>query len=98
MNDWNVAEREAQICSANATPEQCYGTGRIHKAYGWARSCDGSWNKQQVELYNKGFDGMPILNSIMIAAQEAYKALGYCAMPFDTWLEKEKLAGRYWGA
>lgn len=60
MTDWNVAEREKQVRSKNATDEQCYGTGVTHKAYGWARSPEGCWDERQVAAYNRGFDGKPI--------------------------------------
>jgi len=57
MQDWNVAERERQVRSADATDEQCYRTGSTHRAYEWARSPCGAWSERQVALYNLGFDG-----------------------------------------
>jgi hypothetical protein len=58
--DWNVAEREHQIRSPNATDEQCYGTGKIHKSMQWARTPEGCWSERQRELYFRGFDGKPM--------------------------------------
>lgn len=59
MTDWNTAERERQANSAAATDKQCYETGKIHKAYGWARSPSGDWNSHQTALYNRGYNGQP---------------------------------------
>ncbi len=56
MTNWNTADREKQINSANATDKQCYETGQTHRAYGWGRLPSGAWNARQVEFYNRGFD------------------------------------------
>ncbi len=60
MPDWNVAEREQQVSSSEATDEQCYGTGRIHRAYNWGSTPRGAWSDRQKELYQRGYDGKPM--------------------------------------
>lgn len=56
MTERNWAEHDRQI-RENPTLEQAEGTGRVHKAYQWARSPWGNWSPEHVAAYNKGYDG-----------------------------------------
>jgi hypothetical protein len=41
------------------TPEQCWGHGADHHAYGWAPGVDPRWNAEQKAAYLIGFNGGP---------------------------------------
>ena len=56
-NEWNVAEREARIMNS-PTPEECYKTGAIHKAYGWGNSPWGHWPDELRAYYTEGYRGL----------------------------------------
>ncbi|KVR21650.1 hypothetical protein WK13_34500 [Burkholderia ubonensis] len=53
----NFAELQHQI-DTNPTDEQCYETGKTHRAYGWAAKNIGKTDVQRA-IYRQGFRGEP---------------------------------------
>lgn len=49
----NFAERENQVWDYH--PDLCFKLAKTHVAYGWGKQHRGTWDKLQIEAYDRGY-------------------------------------------